>query len=109
MDERAKVAPADMRRKLARADKHEAFRTRAMHPGRIAATFTTEEKLKGLVIHTLARLKRVLENATPAHPSPARRTRHETAVIAPSSVPAVRDPCRSGNRRLIGGEIQPLV
>jgi hypothetical protein len=57
MDEHVPVSPAEMRKEAAWQDKLVAFRARAQHPSRIAATFTSAEDLKSKVVQTLARVR----------------------------------------------------
>jgi tetratricopeptide (TPR) repeat protein len=61
MDENVPVSPADMRKELAWTGKLDAFRARARHHSRIAATFTTEENLRAQVTQTLSGLREVLK------------------------------------------------
>jgi len=79
MGEDVPVSPREARKEAPWADKLDAFRTRAQHPGRIIATFTDAAELKGKVIQTLARLKRELETP-PVVGSPA--------IVAPVTEPA---------------------
>jgi hypothetical protein len=76
MGEDVPVSPREARKEAQWADKLDSFRTRAQHPSRIIATFSSVEELHRKVTHTLARLKYELEKPLTGAPS----------AIAPSAV-----------------------